>query len=86
MKIHPFVDGNGRTGRLLLNLELMKSGYPPAVIHKEDRLAYYDALDEACLNANHDAITALVAESVLRAALVFGSAAGIRMTRISAIA
>ncbi|WP_288407773.1 Fic family protein [uncultured Herbaspirillum sp.] len=66
VKIHPVVDGNGRTGRLLLNLELMKSGYPPAVIHKEDRLAYYDALDEACLNANHDAITALVAESVLR--------------------
>ena len=44
VKIHPFVDGNGRTGRLLLNLELMKFGYPPAVIRKEDRLAYYDAL------------------------------------------
>ncbi|AYR26842.1 Fic family protein [Herbaspirillum rubrisubalbicans] len=66
LTLRPFVDGNGRTGRLLLNLELMKSGYPPAVIRKEDRLAYYDALDEACLNANHDAITALVADSVLR--------------------
>ncbi|ONN63456.1 Fic family protein [Herbaspirillum sp. VT-16-41] len=66
VKIHPFVDGNGRTGRLLLNLELMKAGYPPAVIRKEDRLAYYDALDEACVSGDHDDITALVAESVQR--------------------
>ncbi|WP_354566336.1 Fic family protein [Herbaspirillum seropedicae] len=66
VKIHPFVDGNGRTGRLLLNLELMKSGYPPAVIRKEDRLAYYDALDEACVSGDHAAIIALVAESVQR--------------------
>ncbi|ARP88224.1 Fic family protein [Bordetella genomosp. 9] len=66
VKIHPFVDGNGRTGRLLLNFELMKSGYPPAVIRKEDRLAYYDALDEACVSGNHDAITSLVADAVQR--------------------
>jgi|FreactcultureFD7_1027221.scaffolds.fasta_scaffold00110_3 Fic family protein len=66
VKIHPFIDGNGRTGRLLLNLELMKSGYPPAVIRKEDRLAYYDALDEACVSGDHAAITTLVAESVQR--------------------
>ncbi|UIN21509.1 Fic family protein [Herbaspirillum frisingense] len=66
VKIHPFVDGNGRTGRLLLNLELMKAGYPPAVIRKEDRLAYYDALDEACVSGDHDDITALVGESVQR--------------------
>ena len=45
--IHPFVDGNGRTSRLLSNLELMKHGYPPIVIRKEARLAYYDALDKA---------------------------------------
>jgi Fic family protein len=66
VKIHPFVDGNGRTGRLLLNFELMKAGYPPAVIQKEDRLAYYDALDEACVSGNHDAITELIAKSVQR--------------------
>lgn len=66
VKIHPFVDGNGRTGRLLLNFELMKAGYPPAVIRKEDRLAYYDSLDEACVSGNYDGITDLVAEAVHR--------------------
>lgn len=66
VKIHPFIDGNGRTGRLLLNFELMKSGYPPAVIRKEDRLTYYDALDEACVSGNYDAITHLVADATQR--------------------
>lgn len=66
VKIHPFVDGNGRTGRLLLNFDLMKAGYPPAVIRTEDRIAYYDALDEACVSGDYTAITRLVAESVRR--------------------
>jgi Fic family protein len=42
--IHPFIDGNGRTSRLLLNLELLKEGFPPIVIKVENRLDYYEAL------------------------------------------
>jgi len=45
--IHPFFDGNGRTVRLLFNLLLMKEGFPPAIILRNDRKKYYDALNKA---------------------------------------
>ena len=47
VKIHSFIDGNGRTARLLQNFELMKTGFPPIIIKKEQRLQYYEALDKA---------------------------------------
>ena len=43
--IHPFIDGNGRTARLLMNLILMRSGFPIAIIRHQDRNRYYDALE-----------------------------------------
>ena len=43
--IHPFADGNGRTGRLLMNYLLVLHNHPPIVIHEEDRRTYFDALE-----------------------------------------
>jgi Fic family protein len=62
--IHPFIDGNGRTSRLLLNLELMKDGFPPIIIKVENRLAYYEALDKAHTTENYHDFIALVEREV----------------------
>ncbi len=53
VKIHPFVDGNGRTSRLLMNLDLMNHGFNPVIIKKEDRLEYYETLDKAHTNSDY---------------------------------
>ena len=47
VRIHPFIDGNGRVARLLTNFYLMKKGYPPIVIQSEDREKYYRSLYKA---------------------------------------
>lgn len=60
VKIHPFIDGNGRTSRLLMNLDLMNSGYNPVIIKKKDRLEYYEALDKAHTTGNYTDFVKLV--------------------------
>ena len=63
--IHPFIDGNGRTSRLLMNLELMKAGYPPCVITVENRLAYYEALDQWMAFGKTESFNQLITDAVL---------------------
>jgi Fic family protein len=61
--IHPFIDGNGRVARLLMNLILMRYGFPIAIITREDRLRYYDAL-EASQTSDLTPFLSLIGESI----------------------
>ena len=63
VKIHPFVDGNGRTSRLLMNLDLMNNGYVPLIIKKENRLKYYEALDKAHTTNDYTDFVKLVVQA-----------------------
>ena len=63
--IHPFFDGNGRTVRLSMNLLLMRCGFPPAIILKNDRKKYYEALNQAN-NGNYQKLTLLMCQSLER--------------------
>lgn len=63
--IHPFFDGNGRTVRLAFNLLLMKEGYPPAIILKNDRKKYYAALNQAN-NGDYSKLMLIVFQAIER--------------------
>ncbi len=78
VKIHPFVDGNGRTSRLLMNLELLKAGYPAAVLPVEKRLAYYEALDADHAHGNPERFIELIAEVVKESFDPYFHALGLR--------
>lgn len=62
VKIHPFVDGNGRTSRLVMNLSLMNSGYLPVIVKKEKKLEYYNTLDKAHTTGDYTDFVKLVNE------------------------
>ena len=63
--IHPFIDGNGRTGRLLLNLDLIQNGYPAINVKFADRKTYYAAFDEFYKNGDAEPMIELVARYVI---------------------
>lgn len=77
VKIHPFVDGNGRTSRLLMNLELMKTGFPATVIEVAQRLDYYQALDKAHCSGDYSDFINLVARAVEKSFATYWWALGI---------
>lgn len=62
--IHPFIDGNGRTARLLMNLILLRNGYPMAVIKNEDRSEYMKALELASVEGNTKAFVEIIIRAV----------------------
>jgi Fic family protein len=71
VKIHPFIDGNGRTARLVLNFELMKYGYTPIVITKERRAEYYEALDIAHTNLDYSKFVRLISDFLIESELLW---------------
>ncbi|MFN8260587.1 MAG: Fic family protein [Chitinophagales bacterium] len=71
--IHPFFDGNGRTVRLAMNLLLMRSGFPPAIILKNDRKKYYEALNQAN-KGSYQKLTLLMAQALERTLNIYMSA------------
>jgi len=63
--IHPFFDGNGRVGRIIMDTQLLSRGYPPAIIEIEDRYKYYLALGKGDMG-NFKNLTQMVCDSILK--------------------
>lgn len=87
-KIHPFVDGNGRVGRLILNFMLLQKGHPPAVIHVDQRQRYLRALRSAD-GGNWRPLTEVIARAVsgaLNRFLIPGLAGDARLVPLSSLA
>jgi Fic family protein len=73
--IHPFVDGNGRTARLLMNMILIMHGYPPAIIRPRDRITYLNALEKGQTGGSKDDYFRLIAKAVDRSLDIYLNAA-----------
>ncbi len=63
--IHPFWDGNGRLARLLMNIKLMQSGFPPIILRKQERVSYYNALEKADVG-DFGPLTTMIAKDVVK--------------------
>jgi Fic family protein len=63
--MHPFWDGNGRLGRLLMNIKLMQAGFPATILRKQERTSYYKAIEKAD-KGDLAALTTMIAKDVVK--------------------